>query len=109
MKRLHTFGLGDNVQLALLKDFLESNSIVCVSRSEHMFAAAGGVPITECYPELWIVKDEQFLSASHLLRVWTDSINRPTQEWECQNCNETCEGQFDVCWSCNTPRLIQEE
>jgi hypothetical protein len=28
----------------------------------------------------------------------------PAETWRCTRCNEQVEGQFDVCWSCGSPR-----
>jgi hypothetical protein len=60
MRRVHTFDVGQNAQLALAKTIFESNQIPCISRNDDMFAAGGGVPFTECYPELWVLDDSDF-------------------------------------------------
>jgi hypothetical protein len=104
MRRLHTFDVGQNAQLALAKAFLESNAIACASRNEHMLAAGGGVPFTECYPELWVLNDVDFESASGMLREWRNEAASDAGEWQCASCRECCESQFAVCWSCGTPR-----
>jgi Putative prokaryotic signal transducing protein len=104
MRRLQTFDVGQNAQLALTKAFLESNEIPCISRNEHMLAAGGGVPYTECYPELWIMNDEDFEPASRMLREWRASVVSDADDWECASCGEGCESQFALCWSCGTPR-----
>jgi Putative prokaryotic signal transducing protein len=104
MRRLHTFDVGQNAQLALAKAFLESNAIPCASRNEHMIAAGGGVPYTECYPELWILNDADFDSASRILSEWQTSVAADTSAWECASCGESCEAQFALCWNCGAPR-----
>jgi hypothetical protein len=104
MKKLHTFNLGDNLQLELLKSLLERNGIEFLVKSEHMFAIAGGVPFTECYPELWIMDDRDFDRASKLIHVWLQPSKEPGVAWRCETCLETIEGQFDLCWNCQASR-----
>jgi Putative prokaryotic signal transducing protein len=103
MQKLHTFDLGDIVHLELLKFLLERNGIDYLVKGEHMFSAAGGVPFSECYPEMWIVDERDATSAKNLLAA----LLRPATgmpPWRCEKCAEWIEGQFDVCWSCETAR-----
>ena len=104
MKKLHTFDLGDNVQLQLLKALLERNGIEYLVKSENMFAIAGGVPFTECYPELWVMNDADFVRASKLVHAWLQPSAQPQAAWRCGTCFEMIEGQFDVCWNCEAVR-----
>ena len=106
MRRLHTFDIGQNAELALARDFLESNGIACTSRNEHMLAAAGGVPYTECYPELWILNDADCESASRMFAEWRTGTAGHAGNWKCASCGTTCESQFGLCWSCGTPRAF---
>jgi hypothetical protein len=104
MKKLHTFAFGDNVQLELLKSVLERSRIEYLAKGENMFAIAGGVPFTECYPELWIVDDSDFARARKLLNVWLEPSADVPASWRCENCKELIEGQFDLCWRCEALR-----
>lgn len=104
MRRVHTFDVGQNAQLALAKSLLENNQIPCLSRNEDMLSAGGGVPFTECYPELWVLNDADFDSASRMLLDWRASTATDASRWDCAGCNEVCEPEFDFCWNCGTAR-----
>jgi hypothetical protein len=102
VKRLYTFDVGDNVRLVLLKSQLEARSIPCLTRGEHMASAAGGVPFGECNLELWVLNDEDFEAAKTALKRWLAPVDRAA--WDCENCGETIEGQFQLCWNCGNAR-----
>lgn len=105
MKRLHTFDIGENVQLAMLKSALESKGIACVTRNEGLWGAAGGVPITECYPELWVLNDDDFEAAKIVLARWqAKQSGHKASPWSCPGCGEPNEGQFELCWNCGSAR-----
>ena len=70
MKRLFTFNVGENAQLGLLKDLVETAFIPCMTRNDYLSAATGGIPFTECYPELWILNDEDYPRAKEVLDRW---------------------------------------
>src|SRR5688572_27387117 len=100
MKKLHTFDFGANLQLELLKSLLERDGIKYLVKGEHMFTAAGGVPFTECYPEVWVFNDADFIRARKIVNVWLQPAQNLPSSWRCENCKEWIEGQFDLCWSC---------
>ena len=70
MKKLFTFNVGENAQVGLLKDLLETSFVRCVTRNEHLSVASGEIPFTECYPELWILNDEDYPGAKEVLDGW---------------------------------------
>ena len=65
MKRL--FSSPDSATLGLLRSRLEAAGINCEMRNEYVSPAMPGAPF---YPELWVLKDEQFAEASELLAAW---------------------------------------
>jgi len=54
----------------LLKDLLDREGIAYLMRNEQPSTTIGGVPFTECYPELWILNDVDFAKAKDLLDTW---------------------------------------
>ncbi len=104
MKKLHTFGLYDRPQAAILKEILCKEGIDCLLRNEHLFAAMGEIPMTECFPELWVVDEEAFPRAKLLLNGWLKEDKGTTEPWRCPDCGERLEGQFGACWSCGRSR-----
>jgi hypothetical protein len=109
MKKLFTFSIGENAQLGLLKDLVEKALIPCVTRNDYLSAASGGIPFTECYPELWILDDEDYPRAKEILDRWLTPQNQGPDFWACPGCGERIEGQFTSCWKCGTLREEQGE
>lgn len=104
MKKLHTFGLRERPQAAILKEILGKEGIDCLLRNEHLFAAMGEIPMIECFPELWVVDDEAYPRAKLLLKGWLAEDRAGSEPWRCPDCGERLEGQFGACWSCGRPR-----
>jgi hypothetical protein len=107
VKRLFTFNVGENAQLGLLKDLVEKAFIPCMTRNDYLSAATGGIPFTECYPELWILNDEDYPKAKEVLDRWLTPQNERPDSWVCRSCGEHIEGQFMACWKCGTPKEEQ--
>jgi hypothetical protein len=65
MKRL--LSSPDTAEIGLLRSRLEAAGIECEMRNDYLSPAMPGAPF---YPELWVLKDEQFAEASELLAAW---------------------------------------
>ena len=79
MKKLFGMSVGQNAQLGLLKNLVEKSFIPCVTRNEYLSVASGESPFTECYPELWILNDEDYPRAKAILDGWlAPSLERLT-------------------------------
>ena len=57
-------------EVGLLKTLLEQEGIACATRNEQLSLVAGSVPFVECYPELWVVNDEDADRAQELIARW---------------------------------------
>ena len=62
--------------------------------------ASGEIPFAECYPELWVMGDEELARAREILDDWQSKEVEQQQSWTCQRCGEENEGQFSSCWRC---------
>lgn len=82
------------------KNVLESHDIDCFIKNENLSGAAGELPPTECWPELWLIDDGHYPKARQLL----DADEKTQLSWTCSGCGELLEGQFDRCWSCGKHR-----
>jgi len=68
----------------------------------------GEVPPIECWPELWIINDNDEALANKYLA--SDPLGEKVlAEWKCENCGERSEGQFTDCWSCGKQQYNEEE
>ncbi len=94
-------------EVGLLKTLLEQEGIVCATRNEQLSLVAGSVPFVECYPELWIVNDEDTPKAQELISKWQNQETPQLEAWTCPKCTEQNEGQFGACWKCGY--MIDEE
>ena len=83
------------------KNVLESEGIPCRIKNEYLGGIAGEMPLTETWPELWVLNELDFDRARQLL---DDAIvdESPSAPWQCKKCGESNEGQFAACWKCGT-------
>jgi hypothetical protein len=97
MRRVHVSE--SFLEIAHLRNLLESAGIACFVRNERLAGAIGEIPFLECWPELWVCEPGQALCARGLI----DEALRPRaarDPWVCPRCGEGIEGQFSECWRC---------
>ena len=97
MRRVHVSE--STIEIAHLRNLLESAGIACVVRNERLGGAVGEIPVLECWPELWVCEPGQALRARGLI----DEALRPRagfDPWDCPRCGERIDGQFSECWRC---------
>jgi hypothetical protein len=84
------------------KNVLESEGIPCHIKNEILGGIAGEMPLTEVWPELWVINDIDFDRAKQLI---DEAITEesPSAPWRCKKCGESNEGQFAACWQCGEP------
>lgn len=90
--------------IAHLKNVLASYGINSVTRKTDLISAAGEIPPTECWPELWVIDDNKALKAKAILKKTLAPIASVKKSWHCVSCNEVIEGQFVECWKCGRSR-----
>ena len=82
------------------KNILAAEGIQSEIRNQYIGSIMGEVPFFETWPQLWIVNALEFDRAQQIIEeVETES---PAEAWKCLHCGEQNEGQFAVCWKCNT-------
>lgn len=101
MKRV--FSSDSLVEIGHLKNLLEQYGIRCLIKNEPLSGALGEIPFVDCWPELWVIVDEQADEASRLIAEQQQEP-RTSAPWRCKRCGETVEGQFAVCWQCGSAR-----
>lgn len=105
MKRLLKLNIVKDAESELLKQLLDQENIPYTVRNEQLATALGDIPFIECYPELWILDDEDFPRAQQLLDSWQSPLRAQRRPWTCSVCGEEdLEGQFTACWKCGSPR-----
>ena len=91
----------DGLIINHLKNILQQHRIPCIIKNEYLAAAAGELPLSECWPELWITEDQHYERAQALITT-LDYQQQP--DWVCSRCGEALEGQFTACWRCGEQR-----
>ncbi len=66
------FSTPDSAEIGLYRSRLEAAGFECEMRNEHLSPAMPGAPF---YPELWILRDDQFDEARALLTAWRQSAS----------------------------------
>lgn len=94
----------DAIMIGCLRGLLEANGIQCLTRNELLSGGAGGLPVTGCWPELWICHDEDWRPARRLLDEALCPELQGRYAWRCENCLESIEAQFGQCWNCGRTR-----
>lgn len=86
---------------------LESAGIACVLRNEISSGLSPEIPLSESTPELWIQDDHRLAEALKIKAEFQSSAAAAGAEWECPQCGEKSEPQFNSCWKCGAVRAGQ--
>lgn len=97
MKKLYS--TDDRVKAGHIQSILEEQGIRCMIKNQNLAGAIGELPPIECWPEIWIIDDEEFDHAQDLIYLYTSPLIKHTSDWKC-TCGEMIEGQFLSCWNC---------
>lgn len=88
--------------VAHLRNLLENAGISCRVKNEFLYSAAGEIPPTETWPELWVAAAD-FEQAQEIVdEALADKSG--LAQWRCRACGELMDGQFSTCWRCGTDR-----
>jgi hypothetical protein len=86
------------------KNLLEQAGIDCLIKNRELGGGLGDLPVLDCAPELWVLRDEDEARAAALLRETVHRVERPkAPSWRCARCGELNEPQFAACFSCGSP------
>jgi hypothetical protein len=83
------------------KNVLESEGIPCRIKNEYLGGIAGEMPLTEIWPELWVINELDYDRAKQLIDAAIVDES-PQRSWKCKKCGEENEGQFAACWNCGS-------
>ena len=97
MKKVYS---ADNLPMSgYIKSLLESCDIECMMKNQNLVGAMGELPPIECWPEVWVINDEDYSEAVHIIDSATSDSGFEKTSWQCP-CGEHIEGQFRICWAC---------
>ena len=83
---------------------LKAEGIHAVVLGEMLAGATDGVFAPAAAPRVWVAtSDEQRALAA--IAAWQQERGDESEPWTCGNCGEPVEGNFDICWNCESPRV----
>lgn len=85
-----------------LRNLLQGAGVECRMKNEFLYSAAGEIPPTETWPELWVDESDLTQAEAVLAEALSDKSHLPS--WQCSECGEWSEGQFSACWRCGSER-----
>jgi hypothetical protein len=85
---------------AHLKAVLAMSGIESEVRGEYRGGALGEVPVTEAWPELWVLDAARSQDARRLVEEALEPGQPDQPQRECPQCHEMVEAQFSACWNC---------
>jgi hypothetical protein len=91
----------------LVRQMLEDESIRAAVFNESAHGAAGELPITEVWPEVWIEDDHHHCSARSIIERY-EAISSSETRPPCGQCGERNPGNFDLCWYCGAMLPMEE-
>lgn len=86
-----------------VKNLLEMEGIESEIRREMIGAGAGGLVPSEAWVEVW-VNEKDSEKAWQIVENMLEDEKPEGPEWECPQCGEKLEAQFESCWQCGAER-----
>ncbi|MCE9678708.1 DUF2007 domain-containing protein [Shewanella sp. AS1] len=93
---------GNLLQVHSLKGMLETCGIEVEIRGEALLGAIGELPTDLQDVELWVAESQYEHAVSQL-----EALESSSPKWQCVNCHEINEGNFELCWNCCAERSEQ--
>lgn len=85
----------------ILRDRLQAAHLPSEVFNAHAHSAAGALPVTESYPEVWIMEDADWDLARRVLDEYQAELRVGNNcERRCPHCGEMVPGNFASCWNC---------
>lgn len=102
------FSAANPVEAHIVCELLKSHRIEAKVHSGEIFSLKGEVPLTnDTDPYVWLLDEQDEERAKQLITDYDKEELRPN--WDCQQCGESIEAQFAVCWNCGQTNPLQDE
>lgn len=86
-----------------VKNLLELNEIDCFLKNEHASTSGANLGLGNLAIELWI-HDASLKDRALALIEETKTQVSNAEPWICEKCKQDNEGNFDLCWNCQSSR-----
>ena len=106
---LEVYSAADLQEAHLIKNVLENAGIEARVVGDHLQGAVGDLPALGIAPRVW-VNAGKFDQARKIIvdhQASCQSSATPTIGWKCSDCGEPNEPSFEICWSCQSERVVQ--
>lgn len=95
----------NQIKLRQIKLLLDEAKIPCFIKNEYIQGASGEIPPHETLPEIWLTDNTWRPKAQKLVDELNEElIAAKGQTWLCDGCGEQNEGEFMICWQCQSSR-----
>ena len=98
MKKIYTSP--NRMLVGLLSGALSDHGIGCIIRNDFLGGGVGDLPAQECWPELWVLRDQDEVPARQVVDAVLPRHAISGEPWQCPQCGEWLEPQFAACWHC---------
>jgi hypothetical protein len=101
----------DVTEAHFVKGLLESQGLSALVRGEALAGLAGGIPLADACPSVWILDDDREEQARAVIKDYDTASAMQTAHnagWQCPNCGQELEPQFSGCWACGAERPPKE-
>lgn len=88
-------------EFSSMRNMLEAENIAFETRNETI-----PFPGAVFDPEIWIIKDEDFLRACELRDSLKEPTMQPRESWRCLGCGAENDGEFTSCVGCGAERRV---
>lgn len=97
MKKIYSASNLMEAQIVL--DLLEHAYIPAKIFNQHAQGVAGEIPFTHTYPEIWIIREDDFERAKRIIDTY-ENTPVTTGNVQCPSCGEDNPANFQLCWKC---------
>ncbi len=99
MKKLYSANTLMEANIVL--DLLEHAYIPARLFNQHAQGGMGDIPFTHAYPEVWVIRDEDYERGKTIVRTY-EKTPTITEVINCPTCGEENPRNFQLCWQCNS-------
>jgi len=92
----------NSIAVQSAKNILEMRGIDCFYKNEHGNTMGREFGMSNLL-ELWVKNSKDYEKAKSIIEKQIASSEEKTS-WICNECNEKNEGNFEICWKCQTEK-----
>lgn len=99
MKKIYS--ANNLIEAQIILDLLEHAFISARLFNQHAQSAVGEIPFTHTYPEVWVIRDEDYERGRAIVYNY-EKLPIASGTVTCPECGEENPRNFQLCWHCET-------